>query len=102
MQNNPSEEIVKVTGVNLERTDEGLQIILETETGQQLVPLILPEGNNLVIEVLDAILALPTGNEFRETNPTAGITEVSVTQVDDSTRISHKIAIAFCQKAYRI
>ncbi|MBE9170812.1 TonB-dependent receptor plug domain-containing protein [Pleurocapsales cyanobacterium LEGE 06147] len=84
VQNNNRDQIVKVTGINLERIEEGLQIILETATGQKLVPLILSEGNNLVVDFLDATLALPTGNEFRETNPVKGITEVSVTQVDES------------------
>ena len=82
VQNATQESTVEVTGVQLNQTDDGLQVILETATGQQLVPLILPEGNNLVIEILDATLALPTGNEFRETNPTQRITEITLTQVD--------------------
>ena len=75
--------IAQITGVQLIPTADGLEIILETETGQQLVPLILPEGNNLIIEILDATL-VPTGNEFRETNPAPGIRAVSVTQIDES------------------
>ena len=77
-------EITEVTGIELNQTDAGLQIILETSTGETLVPLILPEGNNLAIDLLDATLALPTGNDFRETNPTEGITEVTLTQIDDT------------------
>ena len=76
--------ITEVTGIQLNRTDAGLEIILETAAGEQLVPLILPEGNNLAIDLLDATLALPTGNEFREINPTAGIAEVTLTQIDES------------------
>jgi iron complex outermembrane receptor protein len=76
--------ITKVTGVQLNQTDAGLQIILETSTEETLVPLILPEGNNLAIDLLDATLALPTGNEFREINPTEGIAEVTLTQIDDT------------------
>ena len=73
--------LTRVTGVELNQTDRGLQVILET-AGGQLVPLILPEGNNLVIDILDATLALPTGNEFRETNPSPGINEIALTPVD--------------------
>lgn len=73
--------ITEVTGVQLNQTDRGLQVILET-AGGQLVPLILPEGNNLVIDLLDAALALPTGNEFRETNPAPGISAIALTPVD--------------------
>jgi len=75
--------ITKVTGVELNQTDRGLQIILET-AGGQLVPLILPEGNNLVIDILDATLSLPTGSEFKETNPSPGINEIALTPVDAS------------------
>ena len=82
VQNTEDEEIIEVTRIRLNQTDSGLQIILETATGQQLVPLILPEGNNLIIDILDATLALPTGNEFRETNPAEGIVEIAVTQAD--------------------
>ncbi|MBE9166693.1 AMIN domain-containing protein [Pleurocapsales cyanobacterium LEGE 06147] len=54
--------VTRVTEVQVNQTDDGLEVILETPTGEQLVPLILPEDNNLVIEILDATLALPTGN----------------------------------------
>ena len=84
VQNNTSPGIVEVTGVRLNQTDDGLQVILETSAGQQLVPLILPEGNSLVIDILDATLALPGKEEFRETNPAPGITQVSVAQIDES------------------
>ena len=73
--------ITQVTGVRLEQSDRGLQIILETD-GKQLVPLILPEGNSVVIDLLDATLALPTGNEYREINPAPGISAIALTPVD--------------------
>ena len=75
--------VTRVTGVELNQTDDGLEVILETAAGEQLVPLIFPEGNNLVVEILDATLVL-TGNEFREINPAPGIREVSLTQIDES------------------
>lgn len=50
-------EMTKVTGVQIDRTDAGLEIILETTVGEPLVLLILPEGN-LAIDLLDATLAL--------------------------------------------
>lgn len=77
--------VTRVTGVEVKQTESGLELILETLAGsERLVPLILPEGNNLVIELLDATLALPTGNEFRETNPAPGIESVALTPLDDS------------------
>ena len=76
--------ITEVTGVQLNQTDKGLEVILETAAGGKLVPLILPEGNNLVIDILDATLALQTGSEFKETNPSPGINEIALTPVDAS------------------
>jgi iron complex outermembrane receptor protein len=77
--------ITRVEGVQVNQTDQGLELILETAVGEQkLVPLILPEGNNLIIDLLDATLALPSGNEFRENNPAPGISEIIVTEIDES------------------
>ena len=40
--------ISRVTGVRINSTENGLQIILEAPTDHNLVPLILPEGKSLV------------------------------------------------------
>ncbi|MGF1482529.1 MAG: TonB-dependent receptor plug domain-containing protein [Cyanophyceae cyanobacterium] len=74
--------IVAVTGVQLKSTADGLQVILETSTEQRLTPLIFPEGKTLIIDILDANLALPDSEEFRATNPAEGITEVTVAPLD--------------------
>ncbi|MGF1588551.1 MAG: TonB-dependent siderophore receptor [Pleurocapsa sp.] len=77
--------ITRVTGVQVNQTESELELILQTAAGEQkLVPLILPEGNNLVIDLLDATLALPAGDEFKQTNPAPGIREITVTQIDES------------------
>jgi iron complex outermembrane recepter protein len=76
--------ITQVTGVQLNQTESGLELILETTGGEKLVPLILPEGNNLVIDLVDATLALPTGDKFRESNPARGIREILLTQMGES------------------
>jgi iron complex outermembrane recepter protein len=76
--------ITQVTGVQVNQTESGLELILKTTGGEKLVPLILPEGNNLVIDLVDATLALPTGDKFRESNPAPGIREILLTQVDES------------------
>jgi iron complex outermembrane receptor protein len=77
--------ITRVEGVQVNQTKEGLELILETPVGEQkLVPLILPEGNNLIIDLLDATLALSAGDEFRESNPAPGIKSITLTPIDDS------------------
>ncbi|MGF1482159.1 MAG: AMIN domain-containing protein [Cyanophyceae cyanobacterium] len=62
-----AQEMTRVTGVEVIQTDEGLELILKTPAGQQLVPLIFPQGNNLIIDILDATLDLPTGDRLHET-----------------------------------
>ena len=72
-----------VTGVKVDRTNKGLEVILTTR-GEKLVPLIFPEGNNLVIDILDATLAPAIQNGFSETNPAPGIKQVRLTKLDES------------------
>jgi iron complex outermembrane recepter protein len=75
--------VTRVTGVELNQTDSGLEIIFKTVAGsQKLVPLILPEENKLVIDLLDATLA--TENELREINPAPGIAEINIIKIDES------------------
>ncbi len=83
-QNSTPASLVQVTAIELKQTDDGLEIVFQTPKGKQLAPSILAEGNNLVVNISDATLALPTGNEFKQTNPIPGITEISATQVDGS------------------
>ena len=48
-----NQRVRKVTGVELNQTNSELEVILKTAAGRErLVPLILPEGNNLVDELL--------------------------------------------------
>ena len=75
--------LTSVTDVKVDRTDKGLEVILTTR-GEKLVPLIFPEGNNLVIDILDATLAPAIQNGFTETDPAPGIKQVQLTQVDES------------------
>jgi iron complex outermembrane recepter protein len=79
-----AQAVTRVTGIKVDQTAEGLEIILETAGESKLIPLILPEGNNLVIDILDATLTLPSGNQFREINPAPGIKEIAITKIDDS------------------
>jgi iron complex outermembrane recepter protein len=77
--------ITSVTRVEVNQTDKGLEIILKTAVGRQrLVPLILPEDNNLVIDILDANLAFSIRNGVTKTNPAPGITAIKLAKVDES------------------
>ena len=77
--------VTRVTGVELDRADDGLQVILKTVQGKErLVPLILPKGNSLVIDILDATLSFSIRNGVSQTNPSPGIGLVSLDKIDDS------------------
>jgi iron complex outermembrane recepter protein len=77
--------ITSVEGVQVNQTEAGLELILETAAGgQKLVPLILPKGNNLVIELLDATLSSSIKNGVTQTSPTPGIKQIILTKLDES------------------
>ncbi|MEM8779298.1 MAG: TonB-dependent siderophore receptor [Cyanobacteria bacterium P01_G01_bin.49] len=75
--------LTSITGIKIDRTNKGLKVILTTE-GQRLVPIIFPEGNNLVIDILDATLAPAIKDGFAKTNPAPGIKQVKLTKLDES------------------
>jgi iron complex outermembrane recepter protein len=80
---NSQQALTRVTGVEVKQTPTGLQIILKTPPRQaKLVPLILPEGNNLLVEILDATLAFGIRNGVTKTNPAPGISQVKVAKID--------------------
>ncbi|MEG4408789.1 AMIN domain-containing protein, partial [Microcoleus sp. MON2_D5] len=68
-----SQSVVQVTGVKLNPTGAGLEVILETEAGQLLQAITRTEGNSAIADIENAQLALPSGEEFRAQNPDRGI-----------------------------
>ncbi|MDM9383947.1 TonB-dependent siderophore receptor [Chlorogloeopsis sp. ULAP01] len=84
-QESNSVELVKVTGVKLNSTQQELEVILETTGSDQLQPVTRSEGNNFIADIPNAQLVLPSGDEFRQENPASGITELSVTNIDANT-----------------
>ncbi|MBW4553594.1 MAG: TonB-dependent receptor plug domain-containing protein [Aphanocapsa sp. GSE-SYN-MK-11-07L] len=83
---------VQVTNIKLERTETGLEIILETGEGKPLqvdATKFRAEGNSLIADIPNAVLALPEGQAFAAENPTTDIATVQVAQADASSiRIS--------------
>jgi iron complex outermembrane recepter protein len=77
--------ITRVTGIELKQTPQGLEVILTTVAkSERLVPLILPEGKDLVIDILDATLAFSIRNGVEKLNPAEGINKITVNKVDES------------------
>jgi iron complex outermembrane receptor protein len=77
--------LVQVTGVQVEETETGLQVILETENGVLEVPETRSIGNALIADIPNASIA----EEFSQAEPIEGIALVTVTSLpDDRVRVA--------------
>ncbi|WP_442941704.1 helix-turn-helix domain-containing protein [Nostoc sp.] len=86
-QATPASGIVQIKGVKANPTDKGVEVILETPIGAQLQVTNRSTGNNFIVDVAGGQLRLPDGNAFtfRSQKPVAGITEITVTNIDANT-----------------
>ena len=75
---------IQITGVRLESTEAGVEVVLETAAGELATPTTTTAGNALLIEIPNAVLALPGGEAFEQFGPAAGIALVSVTALPDN------------------
>lgn len=92
--------VTRITDIELKQTNKGLEVILKTAAGnQKLVPLILPVGNKLEIDILDATLAFNIRNGVTKTNPTPGIKTVNLAKVDEN---SIRLTVTGESKAPRV
>ena len=72
-------DVVQVTDVQLKPTATGLEIILKTASGASPQVFTTSYNQTLLIDVSNAQLKLPEGQEFYSDNPIEGITSVTVT-----------------------
>ncbi len=79
---------VQITGVRINSTDAGFEILLETATAQ--VPDVNTSvvGNALIADIPNAELVLPNGAEFQAANPVDGIALVTVTSRGTGVRVA--------------
>ncbi|MEI1375911.1 TonB-dependent siderophore receptor [Nostoc sp.] len=80
-------EVVQVTRVQANRTDKGVEVILQTTQGEQLQITNRSAENNFIADIPNAQLRLPNGNgfTFRSQKPVTGIAEITVTNLDANT-----------------
>lgn len=78
----PPISIIKVTGVKINSTAKGIEVILESTNPAQLQPINKSKGNDFIADIPNTVLSLPSGKDFNIANPVKGIDKVSVTQVD--------------------
>ena len=80
-----AQSLIQVTGVNLQATDTGLEVILVTNQSDELQLTDQSQGNSYIVDIPNAQLSLPNGDVVRQENPTAGITEVTVSNLNANT-----------------
>ncbi|NJM27613.1 MAG: AMIN domain-containing protein [Pseudanabaena sp. RU_4_16] len=73
---------VKITGVKVNPTATGVELVLESSAGVISPPATKREGNTLTADIPNAVLNLTDGKEFQSANPAKGITNISVTQLN--------------------
>ena len=76
---------VKVTGVKVNSTDKGIEVLLQTPQAEALQPVTKTEANSYIADIPNTVLELPEGKDFSVNNPVAGIVSVNVTQADANT-----------------
>ncbi len=74
-------DVIQVTGVQLNPTANGLEVLLKTASGTSPQIKTSSDGQTLLIDVSNAQLKLQESQEFRSENPVQGITSVTVTPV---------------------
>ncbi len=79
--------IVPITGVKTIPKDKGLEIILQTPQARQLQVINRSSGNDFIADIPNAQLQQATGDAFKFTQekPTEGITEITVTNLNQNT-----------------
>jgi len=83
----PISEIVQVTAVEANLTEQGVEVILQTTLGEQLSVVNRSSGNSYIADIPNAQLRLRNGEAFvfRSQKPITGITEITVTNANANT-----------------
>ena len=83
----PASGVVPITGVKANPTSQGVEVILETPLGTKLQVKNRSTGKNFIVDISGGQLQLASGNAFtfRSDKPLAGITEITVQNIDANT-----------------
>lgn len=77
-----AQQIIQVTNIEVNTTEEGIEIVLETLNGEKLQLRSSVDGNTLIANIPNAVLALPDAEEFSTRNPIKGITNITARTID--------------------
>jgi iron complex outermembrane receptor protein len=81
----PVNQVIEITGVKINSTATGIDLILETTLGEKLQVSPQIDGKSYIANISNAQLRLSSGQTFRQEKPAAGIAEVIVTNQDANT-----------------
>ncbi|MEH1798886.1 MAG: TonB-dependent receptor [Nostoc sp.] len=86
-QKNGDQQVIPITGVKVNPTEKGVELILETSLGEKLQITNRSQGNNFIADIPNAQLRLPSGEAFvfRSEKPLTGVTEITVINQDANT-----------------
>jgi hemoglobin/transferrin/lactoferrin receptor protein len=76
--NSLAQSLIEITGVKLEKTKNGVEIILETVASDKLQTVVKEEGNSFIADIPNAKLSLTPSGQVRFEKPVDGIAEISV------------------------
>jgi iron complex outermembrane recepter protein len=83
-QDNVTPRVIKTIAIEVNRSDTGIEVVIETAGGATLKANTRTEGNTLIAEIPNAVLALPE-EQFRLDKPLEGIANITATQKDATT-----------------
>ena len=74
----------QITGVRINQTANGAEVVLQTGNGDRPQVFTVNRGNALVADIVNAQLVLPEGNGFLQNSPAPGISAIMVSQLDEN------------------
>ncbi|MBW4445070.1 MAG: TonB-dependent siderophore receptor [Plectolyngbya sp. WJT66-NPBG17] len=89
----PPQALIQVTGIRLNPTDAGLEIVLQTASPTQLQAVQNVEGRTLTIDINNAILSLPNQQPFQSETATETITAIQLNNNRIQVQVVGKTAV---------
>jgi type IV pilus assembly protein PilQ len=74
----------QVTAVQINQASGGVQLVLQTRSGERPQIFTISRGNSLIADIINTQLSLPEGNGFLQNNPAPGISSVMVSPLDSN------------------
>jgi type IV pilus assembly protein PilQ len=74
----------QVTGVRVNQTNGGVEVVLQTRSGERPQIFTISRGNALIADIINTQLSLPEGNGFLQNSPAPGISSIMVSPLDSN------------------